>query len=212
MIMVDPRDFKAPYIPKEKAWSAADNIRRKHWPDGQIPVEVEEILWGVGLEIEVIQSLKAAGDVDALLRGDLSGIIVDADDYMDDRMQNRMRFSIAHELGHFVLHSNVYRGIKHNSVEEWIQFIQAIPEDQYSYIEQQAYEFAGRLLVPSDYLKTYLMEAADKAKAAGFDEWDTTGDVAREYMASSICRYFGVSSQVVEKRIIREQLWPPIGC
>lgn len=174
-------------------------------------MEVEEILWHVGLRLEPLQSLKEAGDVDALLRGDLTTIVVDNDEYMDDRMLNRIRFSIAHELGHFVLHADVYRGISHASVEEWIDFVERVPEAQWGFMEQHAYEFAGRLLVPVDRLRAELTTAAKEADEAGFVAWDQSGDAAREYMANSLSRVFGVSSQVIEKRIIREGLWTPVG-
>ena len=82
----------------------------------------------------------------------------------------------------------------------------SVPEDQYGYIEQQAYEFAGRLLVPLGRLGKEVEKAVLKARAAGFSDWERSGDAAREYMANSICRVFGVSGQVIEKRIIRERL------
>lgn len=161
------------------------------------------------MRLEPLQSLKESGDVDALLRGDLTTIMVDAGEYMDDRSQNRIRFSIAHELGHFVLHRDIYQGIGYGSVEEWIEFVQKIPEVQYGYVEQQAYEFAGRLLVPVDRLRLELKAVADTAERAGFMKWDASGDAALEYIAGPLSRVFGVSSQVIEKRIIRERLWPP---
>lgn len=203
---MDWEKFKAPYIRQEQAWQEAERIRRKYWPSGEIPVEVEEILWKIGLKLEPIPSLKADVDVDALLSGDLTRIIVDAEEYMDDRKQHRMRFSIAHELGHYVLHKKLYEDIKLTSVKEWIRFVDSIPEDQYGHIEQQAYEFAGRLLVPLGRLKKEVDRAVIKARAAGFSDWERSGDAVREYMANSIYRVFGVSGQVIEKRIIRERL------
>ena len=81
--------------------------------------------------------------------------------------------------------------------------------DQYSWLEQHAYEFAGRLLVPPERLNAEFAGAVEKAKKAGFASWDSSGDAAREYIANSICRVFGVSGQVIERRIDREKLWPP---
>ena len=81
-----------------------------------------------------------------------------------------------------------------SSVDAWIRWMQAIPDDPYSWIEQPAYEFAG---------------AVAKARKAGVARWAQSGDAAREYIASSICRAFGVSSQIIEKRIEHEGLWPP---
>jgi hypothetical protein len=202
---MDSQSFKVPFITPEQVWAKADYVRSISWPSNKVPIEIEEVLWYFKLQIDPIASLKGEGDVDALLTGDLTRIIVDMDEYMNDRMLNRMRFSIAHELGHFILHKNIYQSIKHTSIQEWIKFVQCIPEDQYAYIEQQAYEFAGRLLVPTDRLKQELHQAYKKAKKAGFIDWEKSGDAAREYIASSICRVFGVSSAVIEKRIIREQ-------
>ena len=124
-------------------------------------------------------------------------------------MVNRVRFSIAHELGHFVLHRDVYQNIAHASVEDWIEFVQRVPEDQWGYMEQHAYEFAGRLLVPRDRLKAELQVHVQAAEGAGFTAWDTSGDAALEYVAGPLARVFGVSSQVIEKRLTREGLWPP---
>lgn len=119
----DPALFKAPFITREKAWSEADRIRAAFWPEGSVPVDVEIILMKMKIRLEPILSLREGGDVDALLRGDLTTIMVDADEYMDDRMQNRIRFSIAHELGHLVLHPEVYRNTSHATVDEWIDFV-----------------------------------------------------------------------------------------
>ena len=203
---LQPERFRAPFITKAAAWAAADKFRAQHWPHGTIPVEVEKLLWPVGLRLEPIPSLKTSGDVDALLSGDLARILVDAQEYMDDKMQNRLRFSIAHELGHFVLHADVFRKINYASVEEWIDFIQRVPDEQYGYIEFQAYEFAGRLLVPLEQLQPRFEKAFRAGQRAGFTKWDSSGDAAREYIASNIARDFGVSSEVIEKRIRREGL------
>ena len=70
---------------REKAWEEADRIRKEFWPSDAAPVEVERILGGVGLRLVPIQSLKEDGDVAALLLGDLTTIVVDNEEYNDDR-------------------------------------------------------------------------------------------------------------------------------
>lgn len=91
---------------------------------------------------------------------------------------------------------------------DWVKFIHLIPEAEYSYIEQQAYEFAGRLLVPSERLEKLFLKSIQKAKDANFLSWDKTGDAALGFMATPISRIFGVSSEVIEKRLTREGFWP----
>ena len=63
--------------------------------------------------------------------------------------------------------------------------------------------------MPVDILKLTLEQAVKKAEQAGFMAWDASGDAAREYIANSLSSAFGVSSQVISKRILREGLWPP---
>jgi hypothetical protein len=60
-------------------------------------------------------------------------------------------------------------------------------------------------------LKQEFTQAVEKAKKAGFMEWEQSGDAATEYIANSICRVFGVSSAVIEKRIVKERLLPRSG-
>ena len=205
---IDPKKFKAPFISKEDAWKKADHVRQEHWPSGALPIEVEMLLWPLGLKLVPFSSLKDAGDVDALLLGDLKTIIVDNQDYFNDKKQNRIRFSIAHELGHFVLHNAIFKNLAHKTIKEWVKFIHLIPEMEYSFIEYQAYEFAGRLIVPPERLEKEFLKSIQKAKDANFFSWDKTGDTALGFIASPISRIFGVSSEVIEKRLTREGFWP----
>ena len=207
--MIGPKEFKAPFIKIEDILRAADRFRKQHWPQGTIPVGIFEIVeFELGIEIQPIHNLREAGDVDALLLGDLKTIAVDQNDFLNERAQNRLRFSIAHEIGHLELHRDTFLKIAYSSIDEWITFFQQIPEDQYYWIEQHAYEFAGRLLVPRETLIEKLDDAVALARSSGFDAWDASGDSTRQYVAHGIARYFEVSDQVIERRLIRENLWP----
>jgi len=207
---MDLAGFKAPFISREKIWQAADEFRAKYWPPGELPVDVEAIAeFELNLEIRPITGLYSSCNVDALLLGNLETIIVDTGYYRDDRMVNRIRFSMAHEIGHLILHPDIYSRIAHSSIDEWVSFFQAIPDDQYTWIEQHAYEFAGRLLVPRDRLKAEFEKARALAEASGFTEWDSSGEMARDYIARGISRVFAVSEQVVSRRLLRENLLPP---
>ncbi|MBI5195941.1 MAG: ImmA/IrrE family metallo-endopeptidase [Nitrospirae bacterium] len=209
--MIDPGEFKAPFITIEDIRKAVDEFRVRYWPRDTIPVDIFEIVeFELDIEIRTILNLKEAGDVDALLLGDLKTIVVDQNDFLNEKSQNRLRFSVAHEIGHLILHPDTFSKIQYSSVSEWIDFFQKIPEDQYYWIEQHAYEFAGSLLVPREKLIEKLNDAVALAKSIGFDAWDTSGDSTRQYIAHGIAKYFEVSDQVIEKRLIRENLWPPM--
>lgn len=164
----------------------------------------------LGIEMRSILNLKEAGDVDALLLGDLKTIVVDQNDFLNERAQNRLRFSVAHEIGHLILHSDIFSKIQYSTIDEWIDFFQKIPDEEYYWIEQHAYEFAGRLLVPREKLIERLNDAIALVERSGFNAWDTSGESTREYIAHGIARYFEVSDQVIEKRLIKENLWTPL--
>ena len=204
----DPRAFKAPYIDKQECWRKADEFREQHWTSGTIPVDVLSIAeFDLNLEIRTISRLKEDADIDALLLGDWKTLIVDRDQYLDDRYINRLRFSVAHELGHFVLHKTVYEQIPRGSPDEWISFMHAIPEKEYSFIEYQAYEFAGRLLVPFEDLESAFEDDLLEAERKGMPRANLT-DALLEYLHGPLADRFAVSTGVIMRRLLRENLWP----
>jgi hypothetical protein len=116
--------FKAPFLSKETCWAAADQFREQYCPQSEMPVDVLALVeFELDLEIRTITGLKEDADVDALLLGDWKTLILDQQQFLDDRFTNRLRFSIAHELGHFALHKEVFQSIPRKSADEWISFM-----------------------------------------------------------------------------------------
>ena len=207
---MDAQQFKAPYLRRTDIWKQADEMRQKFLPQGTLPVPVLDVAeFDLKLELDPRANLRRAGDIDALLLGDLKTIVVDRDAFMDRRAENRLRFSVAHEIGHFILHRDLYRNLRHANVEAWREFIKGVPEREYGWLESHAYEFAGRFLVPPEPLKKSLSEAVEIARKAGFTEWDASGETALRFIANHICRQFGVSAEVIARRLRIEEFWPP---
>jgi hypothetical protein len=153
-VSIQPADFKAPYITQAQVWQQADDFRARFWKPEELPVDVMSIAeFDLGLQITPMSRLREDVDIDALLLNDWQTLVVDQGYYMDDRYQNRIRFSVAHELGHYILHKAAFEQIPRGSAEEWIAFVSEMPEREYSFLESHAYEFAGRFLVPSEELR-----------------------------------------------------------
>lgn len=129
--------------------------------------------------------------------------------FMSPRLEYRLRFSVAHEIGHLILHRDIYGGRKHASAREWFDYIAALPDVEYGWVEWQAYEFAGRLLVPPDALRQAFQSAIKSAQAAGYTDWQAADEAALDYIATRIAPKFGVSAEVIAKRLRVEKLWPP---
>lgn len=162
------------------------------------------------LNIEPEHDLMRDLDIDAYLRVDLTGIIVDYNCYMNEKYINRLRFSFAHELGHFFLHKDIYESFSITDLKDWKYFMENIPDREYGYFEYQANEFAGRALVPRPRLVEELQNCLQKLRELGLTDFVLTDPGAvLSRISPTLCKPFGVSDQVIERRVEREGLWPP---
>ena len=204
-------EFRCKWIRREEIWDCAESIRNRYWPAGKLPVDVEAIVeFKLKLNIEPEHHLAQQTDMEAYLRSDLTGIVVDHDHYMDEKFANRMRFSFAHELGHFFLHRELYERVAFESAEQWKEILLGLPEADYTYFEYQANEFAGRLLVPREVLIHEIENASDVLKRNKMLDHITSDPYAvLSAISTRMGKTFGVSFEVIEKRAEREKLWPP---
>ena len=77
---MDARHFKAPYLRRTDIWKQADELRQRLLPQATLPVPVLDLAeFDLGLELVPKANLCRAGDIDALLLGDLKTIVVDRD-------------------------------------------------------------------------------------------------------------------------------------
>ena len=116
--MNDPAKFKAPFIPRERIWQETEKLRAAHPAGRKVPVPVLELAeFDLGLELIPAEGLREELEIDALLMGDLKSILVDRRAFMNPRIEYRLRFSVAHEIGHLILHQDIYGRQKHASAK-----------------------------------------------------------------------------------------------
>lgn len=185
----------------------AEDFRRNYvHPVDFIPVPIIEIAeLMLGIQPIPVAGLKKRIDIDGFLTKDLKYICIDLDVYMDERQVNRLRFTYAHEIGHLILHEKEIRQCDFRTPEDWIHFHEDFLNDDLNWFEQQAYEFAGRLLVPRDELIREIQKYKDK-----IDEYRSIigegEDELTEAISRLICDRFKVSSTVIQKRIRKENV------
>lgn len=208
--MKDLSDFIAPYHDKISIWKFADDFYAKYGK-GAIPVDIEDIIeFDLRLDIFPKQNLFAECNTDAYLAGDGQTIFVDNDDYFNPQKHCRVRFSLAHEVGHYVIHKDIIQSIKPDDISEWKNIVSTLPIQQYKYIEWHAYEFAGRLLVPREHLITELLLQKDKIDAIYDNFMDPLEDEIINYVSNPISKKFNVSPQVISRRIRIEEVWSQV--
>jgi len=186
-------------------------MRSKYWQENLLPIDMEKIIeLRIDLDIEPRHGLLSMIDMDAWLKMDLSGIVVDYDSYINEKFANRLRFSLAHELGHYFLHKDIYSNLPFNSLEDWKDFMTNVSEAVYKDFEWQANEFAGRFLVPYDFLVTRVKEAIKIIRQKKLVEYlGQEPDAVLSRIAPFLRKPFGISEIVIKTRVQNEELWPP---
>ncbi len=203
-------NFKPPRLRWDTIRDKADDFRKNYVnPINKIPVPVEEIIeFKLGIEIVPLIGLKQLIDMEGFLFSDLKTICVDNASYQDERFYKRIRFTLAHELGHLILHSEEIKNASLNSIEDWINIIQNMDQDDLDWFERQANEFAGRLLVPVGKLKELIEK--DQEKIESFYQNSPNNEVEEAAITafSKInSEKFGVSYSVIKTRIYKERIW-----
>lgn len=137
-----------------------------------------------------------------VVNGNVSHII-----YNSSHHPNRQRFTIAHEIGHFVLHHTalvnrlfvdekfaVYKRSGASTAAEYLGLDSTTTPSE----EREANQFASALLMPESRLRSYL----EDRQLTVLDDSDL----------SALARAFGVSEQAMTLRATRLELIQPTDC
>jgi Zn-dependent peptidase ImmA (M78 family) len=188
----------------------ADMFRAEHWPSDVIPVDIEMILERAGFDLEPVPGMKQGCDTVACISPDLKTISIDQETMLDERQAFFLRSSLAHELGHAILHRKFFEWQKEKrmqTIPQWISFVRECHENLFPYwFEDDAWEFAGCLLVPRSHLERSLRKVLTRVPEGYLKELPS--DIVRQYIASAVHREFEVNAQAVEIRLRKEDLFP----
>ncbi len=164
----------------------------------------------LGLDPIPFDGLTSRYQVEAAIKADFTGLYVDAEQYLFMERGpvwklNRLRFTIAHELAHYFLHQSFPQDKDFSSVTGFARWSSDYGGKKYI-IEQEANEFAGRLLVPYRRLNEMFEEFADEAKK--IIPHFLANEQLRYQFSERVAPRFGVNTGVIEVRLDRENLWP----
>lgn len=199
------REWKPPYLSYDETHLSAEAFLNEHNPNRIIPVPIEEILdLKLKINIVILPDLVARITLDSYLEPDLKTIFTDQNVF---EFVPRARFSLAHELGHLVLHRGFYEMAKYSSSEEYKEARKTLLRpDADRRFDIQAMNFAGLLLAPRSELKTYFEKAKDMARQGGIEP-DNVPRYFLDYSASWLSKQFDVTEWVIKKRIELDNLW-----
>ncbi|MFZ5830011.1 MAG: ImmA/IrrE family metallo-endopeptidase [Planctomycetota bacterium] len=198
--------FQAPYLSKDDLESRAQEFLKEHHPSRQLPVPIEWIIESrFGLDIVPVPGMQEHFDVVAYITQDKREIRVD--EYVYLHRENRYRFSLAHELGHLVLHPGLFEQLHFTDVQSWKHTVtNCIPDREYGFVEWHANEFAGRVLVPSQELSDSFRRCRDMAEKRGLILREGC-DAVQDALATYMSKEFVVSSETIPRRMDSDKLW-----
>ncbi|MCX7013101.1 MAG: ImmA/IrrE family metallo-endopeptidase [Candidatus Sumerlaeota bacterium] len=189
----------------------ADQFRLDYWRLDKIPVDIDLAIERYGLDIAPLPGLRALCAQEACVSMDCSTIWVDYTPANNLAQDFRLRFSLAHELGHLLLHREILEWIPQSGVQsvlEWAKRIREVSADLYSSrLEKDADEFAGRLLVPRNDLERETRKVLDATPNQQYLR-SFRADPVREHLARKIHRAFQVNVPVIETRLRIEEVYP----
>jgi len=196
-------------------WEIVENLRCAHatLKVEQLPLDlISFVELDLRLDLIPYDGLKNDFGADAAILADFSGCYIDGEvfdriDVVRGSQLNRLRFSIAHELGHLFLHRELFESANIRTPDHLLDWLNEHDGRKYEF-EREANEFAGRLLVPVETLR----ECFDRMLPAmdgkyGRHAWVSNAEI-RSKTAELIAPRFGVHPIAIETRFDREGIWP----
>lgn len=151
--MQDYENVKIPFLSIREIEKLASDFISQYWLAGKYPVEMMDIVEHyLKIRIWPIPGLEDICGSDCCISSDWKTVFIDKTKYEDElnRWDKRINFSLAHEIGHLILHKDFYESLKIEEYDDLIRFIEKCPREEYWRLEKQAHSFAGRVLVPRE--------------------------------------------------------------
>ena len=197
----------------EHVWNKIKELRAQYdlLQADRTPIDVFTFLEvDLGLDPIPFDDLVAKYRVEAAIKADFSGIYLDAEQYAlmekgPEWKLNRLRFTVAHELAHYFLHQDLPQASHFASLPDFAKWTANYGGRKYT-AEQEANEFAGRLLVPEERLGQLFDEFAREADRL-MPNFMNSGQL-RDKFAERVAPRFGVNAQVIAIRLDRDGIWP----
>ncbi len=194
--MKDGNEIHVPYLSPKMILQKADEFRDKYWDD-TLPVDIERIIdVKMGMAVIPVPGLYSLLGIKAYISSNWQEIMVDKQAYENEKHRLALAFSYAHEIGHLVLHKDIYNDLKIENQLDYYCFTEAKSSETCNFhrnAEIQANMFASFLMAPPNQLrqakeKILLEKQADLKELGGLDE-----ELLNEYLAMELSEKFGIS-------------------
>ncbi|NQT23978.1 ImmA/IrrE family metallo-endopeptidase [candidate division KSB1 bacterium] len=178
----------------------------------ELPIDIERVIESdLGINIIPQPGLRQLANTEGFITTDFSAIYIENEVY--ENYYPRYRFTLAHEIGHYVLHRHYFSELNILNLEDWLDFNENMSSSDNGRLEYQGYAFGGYLLVPTDSLETeyvYQFELERpkiiEAISGGLGQSVYKENVIDD-IANRLTSVFEVSSEVLTRRINKLNLF-----
>lgn len=199
------------FLPEDTIWKSTEEQLRLFGVQDEIPVPIEQIIESMGIDIIPVPGLQRVHGINGYTSHDMSEIRVNEGMYKECEV--RLRFTLAHELGHMTLHKFLFTDPLFSTEEEWKEFIgNGITGPDYQRLELHANMFAGFFLAPKAHLEKHfklnipsIIRDIDAAKSNGLRR-SAYLSYAVSAMARILRPVFNLSEEAIEHCIRRDNL------
>ena len=200
---MDKENLAVDYLEKEHIENIAEEIHsEKNIKD--FPFEVELFLYE-RFKYRVFPSprLEAGCKIDTALVACKQILRIDETIY--NKQPKRANFSIAHEVGHLILHKNIIammvEALKSaEKTDDYASIINFLPRNQYRRAEWQADYFGGALLAPRRILEKELIKLIEERKSKYISE-EEIDDEDRDIIYHDLAKLFDITKPAITVRI-----------
>lgn len=151
-----------PYISDDQIFHTVNSFLKSHHPSLRIPIPIDDIVeFKLKLTIFPTKELESGCEIDGSLSKDFKTILIDYNTF--EKQISRSRFTLAHEVGHFILHENIFKKSGgFNTEKSFLSFQNNLSERDYKRLEIQAFRFGEELLYPRSEFQRIIKEEVQK--------------------------------------------------
>jgi len=205
------KNRKVKFLSYDQISEEANRIRNDFKYESIIPVPIEKIIDNdIKINIVPFLNLFKTFEINAITSSDLKTIYID--EYLYTNLDQAYRFTLAHKLGHIILHREFYESTNIKNLNDWKNFIINVDEEEYHYLELQANNFAGHFLVLQNHLDRHfkaqlknLIKDSQTKYFSGIKREDYI-DLILRIISKKLSSVFEVSSQVIRIRIEKSNM------
>jgi Zn-dependent peptidase ImmA (M78 family) len=155
-------------------------------------VDIERLILA-DLRIVAFHGLKKERDTYAFIDTNNKIIFIDADLMDDARQEKKYRFTLAEELAHYHIHSEIFRDC--SCPEDFLRIMESIGERGHDHMQSNARALASALLMPKSTVELLIEELARKFI-------DGHGHIMVDEIVAVLVREYDVNSRAARRRMI----------